>query len=61
MSTNALRAVATGEAPKGKKPSTIAEFLIDPATKQQMALALPKHMTADRLARIAMTELRKTP
>jgi recombination protein RecT len=26
-----------------------------------MALALPKHMTADRLARIATTEIRKVP
>ena len=33
----------------------------DPKIKQQMALALPKHMTADRLARIATTEIRKNP
>lgn len=29
--------------------------------KPQMALALPAHMTADRMARIALTEYRKTP
>jgi recombination protein RecT len=33
----------------------------DPRIKSQMALALPKHMTADRLARIALTEVRKVP
>lgn len=40
---------------------SLAHLLTDPKIKQQMALALPKHMTADRLARIALTELRKTP
>lgn len=29
--------------------------------KSQMALALPKHMSADRMSRIALTEFRKTP
>jgi recombination protein RecT len=29
--------------------------------KAQIAAALPRHMTADRMARIAMTELRKNP
>lgn len=29
--------------------------------KDQIALALPKHVSADRMARIALTELRKTP
>jgi recombination protein RecT len=46
---------------KAEKPKTIAGLLTDPAIKQQMALALPKHMTADRLARIALTEVRKVP
>jgi recombination protein RecT len=40
---------------------TIAHLLTDPKIKAQMALALPKHMTADRLARIALTEIRKVP
>jgi recombination protein RecT len=40
---------------------TLAHLLTDPKIKQQMALALPKHMTADRLARIALTEIRKNP
>lgn len=37
---------------------TISNIMSDPKIKKQMALALPKHMTADRLARIAMTEMR---
>lgn len=62
MSQSALKAVATGTtvATTGK-PKTIAGLLTDPAIKQQMALAMPKHMTADRLARIALTEVRKVP
>ena len=50
-------AVATAE----KAPKTIASLLTDPQIKQQMALALPRHVTADRLARIALTEVRKVP
>jgi len=37
-----------------------AHKLID-KLKPQMALALPKHVTADRLARIALTELSRVP
>jgi recombination protein RecT len=44
-----------------EKPKTIAGLLTDPKIKQQIALALPRHMTADRLARIALTEIRKVP
>ena len=29
--------------------------------KEQMALALPKHLTPDRMARVALTTLLKTP
>lgn len=50
-------AVVTNDA--GHK--TLAHLLTDPKIKAQMALALPKHMTADRLARIALTEIRKVP
>ncbi len=55
---NGTTAVATTEHPQHK---TLAHLLTDPKIKEQMALALPKHMTADRLARIALTELRKVP
>lgn len=63
MSANALKAAATGKqvAPQQDKPKTIANLLTDPSIKSQIALALPKHMTADRLARIALTEVRKIP
>jgi recombination protein RecT len=57
MSSNQLKAAATG----AKAPATIQGLLTDPKFKAQMALAMPKHMTADRLARIALTEIRKTP
>lgn len=64
MSTAALKSVATGQAVAAThrdKPKTIAGLLTDPAIKAQMALALPKHMTVDRLARIALTEVRRVP
>jgi recombination protein RecT len=63
MSTQALKAAATGQeiTEHHEKPKTIAALLIDPQIKQQMALALPRHVTADRLARIALTEVRKNP
>lgn len=61
MSTQALKAVATDSPATRAEPKTIAGLLTDPRVKSQMALALPRHMTADRLARIALTEVRKNP
>lgn len=63
MTVAALKNATTGTAvaTKPEKPTTIAGLLTDPKIKQQLALALPKHMTADRLARIALTEVRKVP
>lgn len=63
MSTAQLKTAATSgtQVAKAEKPKTIAGLLTDPSIKQQLALALPKHMTADRLARIALTEVRKVP
>lgn len=62
MSQQALKAVATGtNVATAAKPQTIAGLLTDPKIKAQLALAMPKHMTADRLARIALTEVRKVP
>ncbi|MFY1029117.1 recombination protein RecT [Pseudomonas asiatica] len=62
MSSSALKAAATGQvAQQSAAPKSIAGLLADPKVKSQMALALPKHMTADRLARIATTEIRKVP
>lgn len=61
MSTQQLKAAATGKnvANAGQNPKTIHGFLEQ--YKSEIARALPKHMTADRMARIALTEFRKTP
>ena len=60
MSTSALKAAATGTSmKKAERPTTIHGFL--ETYKGEIARALPKHMTADRMARIALTEFRKTP
>lgn len=39
----------------------IRDFIQSPQMLQQMALVLPKHITADRMARVALTALLKTP
>jgi recombination protein RecT len=61
MSTAQLKAIANGTNNNARRDNTIAGLMSDPRIKSQMALALPKHMTADRLARIALTEVRKVP
>lgn len=61
MSTAALKAAATGAVATSKKPATLAELLTGDSMKKQFALALPKHMTADRFTRVALTEMRKVP
>lgn len=65
MTQAALKAAATGRsnavATAPKRANTIAGLMSDPSIKAQMALALPKHMTAERLMRIALTEVRKAP
>ena len=58
MSVQALK-TATGNAIAKAKPTTISGFL--ETYKSEIARALPKHMDADRMARIALTECRKTP
>ena len=66
MSTSDQLAAAVGAPtapvakPKTKAPEIIQHVLSD-QFKKQLALAIPKHLNADRLARIAATELRKTP
>lgn len=42
-----------------EKPKTIGEFLA--SQKRQIEAALPKHLNADRMLRIVMTEMRKNP
>ena len=58
MTTEQLKAIAKQEP---KKQQTALDLMLDPKIKAQIALALPKDMTADRMARIVMTEIRKTP
>jgi recombination protein RecT len=63
MST-ALRAALTGQHAAGQLQSradSIAALLSDPRIKRQIAIALPRHVTADRLARVALTEIRRNP
>lgn len=57
-SADALRSVATGEPPKN--PVVAFSNFMD-KLKPQMALALPKHLTADRMARLALTAFSTTP
>lgn len=63
MSTNQLRQAASGQTPAAQaaEPKTIMAMMANDNVKKQMALAMPKHLTADRLMRIAMTEVRKVP
>lgn len=61
MSATALRNATGTDVAAPQKATTIAGLLTDPKIKAQMALAMPKHMTADRLARIALTEVRRVP
>lgn len=60
--TDQLAAVVTPTAPvakpKTKAPAIVQQVLSD-QFKKQLALAVPKHLSADRMARIAATEVRK--
>jgi recombination protein RecT len=40
---------------------TLRDKLNNPAQLQEIARALPKHMNADRMARVVMTQMTKTP
>jgi len=56
MTTEALRAVATGKKQEAKNfPAMLDQF------KGEIARALPRHLNADRMARIALTAFRRTP
>ena len=59
MSTSQLRNVATGQV--AEKPKDLAALLASAGVQAQIKMALPRHMTAERLARIATTEMRKVP
>lgn len=57
MSTTALKQAATGK--KENPVATFSNFL--DKLKPQMSLALPKHLSADRMARLAVTAFSTTP
>lgn len=59
LSTTGTRVVARQDTSSAE--GGILALLSDPRVKEQMARALPSHVTADRLARIALTEVRKNP
>lgn len=61
MSNASLKAVATGQIAKAEKPKDLAHLLATPIVQAQIKAALPRHMTAERMARIATTEMRKVP
>lgn len=55
-----LRASATGAPPPNANPIAAFSSFLD-KFKPQLALALPKHLNADRMARLAMTAFSTTP
>lgn len=59
MSTAALKQVATGQVQE--KPKDLAHLMASPQVQAQLKAALPRHLTAERMARIATTEMRKVP
>jgi len=62
MSTaSALKAAATGQLAKTDEPKDLAHLMANPKVQAQIKAALPRHMTAERMARIATTEMRKVP
>lgn len=54
-------ATQTAVVQAAKNPTTLLGMIRQPNFQKQMALAMPKSMTPDRLTRIVMTECRKTP
>lgn len=48
-------------AEQGKKPATLSGIINSDTMKSQFAAVLPKCLTADRLARVALTQIRKVP
>lgn len=46
---------------KQQAPKSVMDIIQSEGFRKQMALALPKTLTAERMTRIVMTEIRKTP
>lgn len=57
--TTTLRKITSAD--QSDKPKDAIQLLASPAVQAQIKAALPRHMTAERMARIATTELRKNP
>lgn len=56
--SNALRAAATGQA---TKPATIFDYLDNPKVKTGIAAVAGKFLTADRMLRLCVNAVKKTP
>jgi recombination protein RecT len=56
---NRARNQVTGQQQQSESPKTIGALIT--SMKGEIARALPKHMDADRMARLALTMVRKTP
>lgn len=62
IATADLQKTQQSKPPAEKSPEqTLVAFMNQPAMKNQLASALPRHMTADRMIRIITTEIRKNP
>lgn len=59
MATNETKALTSAPSNDLAKADPVKAALFNEENLRQMALALPKHLTADRLARLALTEFRK--
>lgn len=46
---------------KAIAPKTVREWIATDSFKEQVSLSLPKHLTADRFTRIALTAFNRTP
>lgn len=55
-----LKSIVTGKTDEGKNPVAAFSSFLD-RFKPQMTLALPKHLNADRMARLALTSFSSTP
>lgn len=56
-----VAALKSAVAEKPERPRDLAQLMAMPSVQAQLKAALPRHMTAERMARIATTEMRKIP
>ena len=53
--------IALAKAKEAPKQESLVNQLMTPVMQSQLKMALPKHFTAERFARIVVTQLRKVP